>query len=153
MGTIFPLLLEIKSKTGVLHFRRWRIFSCKLFNIFIHEISKADLDLHLHNHPWNFASIILWGSYIEELKCNNKTALRTHKPFSFAYRTKNQFHKIKEILPLFKILKISIKSDKIYTLFFTGKRRNDDWGYSVNGIFIDNIEYRQMKNYGHFNVR
>ena len=56
---------EIISKEGVLHFRRWTIFSCYYFSIYIHQIFKADEDLHLHNHPWNYCSIILYGSYVE----------------------------------------------------------------------------------------
>lgn len=31
----------------------------------IHWIATPDHDRHLHDHPWAFLSLILWGSYIE----------------------------------------------------------------------------------------
>jgi hypothetical protein len=60
------LAKEIISKEGVLHFRRWRIIECLLFNIYIHKIYVKDNDLH--DHPWNYFSLILSGSYIEKTK-------------------------------------------------------------------------------------
>ncbi len=35
------------------------------FNIYIHEILRPDDDRALHDHPWNFTSIILEGGYRE----------------------------------------------------------------------------------------
>ena len=52
------LVKEIKSKAGEVYFRRWRIISTPLIKIYFHGIYKADEDAHLHNHPWNFISII-----------------------------------------------------------------------------------------------
>ena len=34
------------------------------FNIFLHKFLKSDPD-DLHDHPWDFISIILWGGYWE----------------------------------------------------------------------------------------
>ena len=34
------------------------------FNIFLHKFLKSDSE-DLHDHPWNFISIILWGGYWE----------------------------------------------------------------------------------------
>jgi len=160
---LFPLVLEIKSKTGILHFKRWRIFSCSKFNIFLHEISEADKDLHLHNHPWNFRSIILWGCYVELLKLGKydgtnadetqsslsgrrDLAVNLHKPFSIYKKHKNEFHKILSIVKDFKFLGMNFHSEKVYSLVLTGPHRFDEWGYSVNNVFMDHIEYRQRKN-------
>ncbi len=35
--------------------------------IMLHHILKSDEDCDLHDHPWNFTSVILWGSYEEVL--------------------------------------------------------------------------------------
>lgn len=32
----------------------------------IHQILRSDDDRHLHDHPWDYTSVILRGSYIEE---------------------------------------------------------------------------------------
>lgn len=45
------LIKEIKSKTGDLHFRRWRIIETPWFSIYVHGIYKADEEAHLHDHP------------------------------------------------------------------------------------------------------
>lgn len=44
---------------------RYRIFRCSAFGVFIHKIMRSDHDRALHDHPWNFVSIILRGSYVE----------------------------------------------------------------------------------------
>ncbi len=121
---------EIISKEGILHFRRWTVFSCYYFSIYIHQIFKADEDLHLHNHPWNYCSIILYGSYIER----NQFYDTIMKPLSVSIQKAQRFHKIKEML-----------SKQCISLFITGKKYNE-WGYDTENGFIDHKTYRQLKN-------
>jgi len=126
---IFKLVKEIKSKEGVLHFRRWRILYTPWFKINLHGIYHHDEDKHLHNHPWNFLNIILKGYYVEELE--GKLSFRY--PGQVAKRTKNQFHKIESLL-----------SKSVYTLnIMWGKE--EVWGYRVDGKFVDHETYRQLK--------
>jgi hypothetical protein len=33
--------------------------------IYLHHILRSDYDRALHDHPWNFVSVILWGGYRE----------------------------------------------------------------------------------------
>lgn len=49
-----------------LYLIRWTLFACRYFSIKIHKILLSDND-DLHDHPWNFLSIILWGGYFEEI--------------------------------------------------------------------------------------
>lgn len=37
-----------------------------LFGMFLHRMDAADPGLDLHDHPWWFGSLILWGGYTEE---------------------------------------------------------------------------------------
>ena len=60
------LIKEIKSKSGEVHFRRWEILKTRCGSIWLHAIYKADQDKHLHNHPWDFKSLVLKGSYLEQ---------------------------------------------------------------------------------------
>ncbi len=126
------LIKEIKSKEGKLHFRRWEILKTPWFSIWLHGIYAADKDLHLHNHPWDFKSIVIKGSYIEE----TENGPVKQYPGKFNSRDGNSFHKIK-----------SLMSSAVYTLFFVGKQKRE-WGYKVNGSFIDNETYRKLKNDG-----
>jgi hypothetical protein len=43
---------------------RYTIIGCRLFSIKLHH-TLADDPADLHDHPWTFLSIILWGGYYE----------------------------------------------------------------------------------------
>jgi hypothetical protein len=124
------LIKEIRSKEGKLHFRRWQILKTPWFSIYIHGIYAADQDKHLHNHPWDYKSIVLKGSYIEE----TPTGLNTLEPGSYTNRDGSGYHKIKELI-----------TPKVYTLFFVTPVKRD-WGYLVNGEYMFHEEYRKLKN-------
>lgn len=127
---MFDKVKEIKSKDGVVHFRRWRILYTPWFKINLHGIYKRDEDKHLHNHPWNFASIVLKGFYVEE----KSDGLNLRYPGQIAIRKKDVFHKI-----------YSLCSKSVYTLnIMWGKE--EVWGYKVDDKFVDHETYRQMKN-------
>lgn len=135
------LIKEIRSKEGILHFKRWQILSTPFFSIYIHGIYHHDEDRHLHNHPWNIWTMILWGSYWEELLVqdkwpwHNEKIVSLRRPFDMAYRNSEKFHKIKEL-----------KSEKVYTLAIVGRRKKDEWGYNTEKGFVDHITYRKNKN-------
>lgn len=144
---MFPKLVkEIRSKTGELHFCRWRIIETRWFNIYIHLIAKADEDKHEHSHPWNFISITLLGGY-EETNTTYKPSYHTggarrdifkffgKKPF-ISRVTRDTFHKVTKLF------------EPTLTLVFTGKRY-DDWYYDIDGKYLlDNTRYRQEKEQG-----
>jgi len=126
------LIKEIRSKEGELHFRRWRLLKTPWFEIYVHGIYMEDLDEHLHNHPWKIWTMIIWGGYFEELH-TGRHRLRTFGYMS--YVKISDFHKIK------KMHKVPT-----YSLAIVGKRTSSDWGYMVNGRFVDHLTYRENKN-------
>lgn len=122
---------EIVSKDGVLHFRRWEILRTRWFVINIHGIYHKDEDKHLHSHPWNFLSIVLWGSYMEELEGNK---LNVRMFLNTAYRKAEAFHKIYHVY-----------SKRVFTLNIMSTNTKP-WGYQVDGSFVNHKEYRNLKN-------
>lgn len=126
------LIKEIKSKTGDVHFKRWEILKTPWGSIWLHAIYKADTDKHLHNHPWDFTSVVLKGSYIEQTTLGNKRQY----PGKINVRNGAHYHKILEV-----------ESPVVYTLFFASKPKRQ-WGYRVVGKFVDHITYRERKNKG-----
>jgi hypothetical protein len=124
------LIKEIRSKEGKLHFRRWQILKTPWFSIYIHGIYAPDQDKHLHNHPWDYKSLVLKGSYIEET--NNGVNLL--KFGSVTSRNGEDYHKIKTLL-----------TNSVYTLFIVSPAKRT-WGYQVNGKCMYNEEYRKLKN-------
>jgi hypothetical protein len=126
------LIKEIKSKSGVIHFKRWVLFQSKIFSIYIHGIYKEDNDIHLHNHPWNLLTIVLSGSYIELLE-NDEIKFRGF--LNIGYRNRTKYHKIYQLL-----------TKNVYTLAFVFGNRDEKWGYLVDNKHVEHTEYRDNKN-------
>ncbi len=126
----FQKVKTIQSKSGDVHFERWAIFETSWLSLYIHKIHKEDKDLHLHSHPWNFISIILRGSYLEE----TPGKLNVKKFLTISKMRKGNFHKIRSII-----------SGPVYSLFLTyGKK--EPWYYLVGVNKIESEEYRRIKN-------
>jgi hypothetical protein len=49
-----------------LYLRRYYIAETRWGNIFLHNICRSDDDPDPHDHPWNFLTIVLKGSYYDE---------------------------------------------------------------------------------------
>lgn len=124
------LVKEIKSKEGVLHFRRYLLLNLGIIKIYIHHIFQSDTDLHLHNHPWNFISLTLSGEWVERLETN----YQVRGVGSLNFKRWGSFHKID------RVIKGPVKS-----LFITWGKNPDKWGFLVNGVKIDFDEYRELK--------
>lgn len=138
------LVKEIISKEGVLHFQRFRLLATPWFNIYLHHILRSDEDSHPHDHPWHFASLILWGGYREDwlgayedwkywadYKMHTRS---THPGFVVLHHAKDFHH-------------ITLKSKRVWSLVFTfGKRPS--WGYQTRQGWIDHKEYRLKKRWG-----
>jgi len=151
------MIKEIKSKEGVIHFRRYRILWTPWFAIYLHNIRQPDKDIHLHDHPWNLLICILKGGYWEivdkfkpkdgytptddfeyheELKDGYITRSIKNKPGQIFYRKSTDFHQIGKLL-----------TPSVWTLCLTfGKRRQ--WGYQTEDGWIDHETYRRLKHEG-----
>lgn len=44
---------------------RWYVLRTERLGIFIHKFVRSDEDRALHDHPWPFLVVPLWGGYIE----------------------------------------------------------------------------------------
>jgi len=113
------------------------------FYLEIHEFwqDKDDLifdkDTYLHNHPNEFWSLILKGGYVEIKRKNKDAILETcvRRPFNFAFVDKHCFHSVHSLLSTYCKTFIIKKVD-----------RDENWGYLVDGKFVNHLDYRQQKN-------
>lgn len=100
------------------YMHRWMVES-KWGSIRLHHILRPDLDAHMHGHPWNFWSLILWGGYYER---NNKGFSEFH--IGFVNRKNAQEpHTIYAIKP------------NTWTLVWTGKKVRH-WGFWTDIAWI-----------------
>lgn len=95
---------------------RWTIFKCKLFQIFLHKFLRSDIDC-MHDHPWNFISIILKGSYREIYKLEYTARVKYCSVGTILYRKATHIHKVE--LPFDK---------PCWTLVLTGRSKRQ-WGF------------------------
>lgn len=138
----FKKVLEIRSKQGILHFTRWAIFSCKWVSLYIHRFNQSDKDIYLHNHPWNFISVILKGSYFEEslnwswwpLYPKPKSEFKVKKFLTVSHMNRKVFHKVNEIL-----------KGPVYSLFLA-YGEYQAWYYLVDNSKVESVIYREKKN-------
>lgn len=66
-GWGLPYVQRICGEDGDLYLWRLNLFATPWFGLKLHWIRREDHDPDLHDHPWWFASFILWGWYVEEL--------------------------------------------------------------------------------------
>lgn len=55
----------IENAEGDPYMARYKLFRTPWFKVYLHHIFRSDEDLELHDHPWNFVSIVLWNGYWE----------------------------------------------------------------------------------------
>lgn len=132
------LVKEICSKQGVVHFRRYRLLQTPWFAFYIHQICQSDSDKDMHDHPWNFLSLILKGAYREASKLYpdfNSIVQRDCNPGNIISHSRMDAHQI------------TLLTKVVWTLVFTFGRRSI-WGYQTPQGWIRHDEYRKLKNEG-----
>jgi hypothetical protein len=147
------LVKEIVSQEGVVHFRRYRLISLPFLNLYVHQLLHSDMDAHMHDHPWNFDSFILFGSYLEQASYPRKKwigkditsakqegmSLAIHSGKYSAgdliSHTRNDVHRITLLTPV------------VWTLVLTTGFKSE-WGYQTKEGWIQHQEYRKLKNEG-----
>lgn len=129
----FQKVREIRSKRGILHFQRYAIFETSFLSLYIHRIYRRDEDEHLHSHPWNFITMVLWGAYTALDENMNLTRKGLG---SWSWMTRHGYHKI-----------FSIEKSPVTTIFLTYGKKGP-WYYLVDGKPMFHETYRSMKNRG-----
>ncbi len=122
------LVKKIVSRAGKVHFKRWRLLATPWLNIYIHGIYEKDEEAHMHDHPWNFLSIILSGGYVEQ----TEQGFSDRRFLNVKYCKADKTHRIFSLF------------NNTYTLVITGKKFRN-WGYKTERGWIDFESYRKEK--------
>lgn len=118
----FDIPCRLPDGTEQLYLRRLRIIQTPWFGVYLHEMHAPDADRDLHDHPYNFYSIILKGGYTEQWrKRGNMAQFENYSLFwprwSGHVMNKLNAHRITHLLKV-----------PTYTLVFVGKRTRE-WGF------------------------
>jgi hypothetical protein len=119
------ILRTIDGKLFV-YMRRHKLLTTKLGEVRIHEIMLSDQDEFLHDHPFNFVSIMLAGSYEETWRdpvqhvtpIDYSTHVEVRSALSVRYVPATRLHKLR-----------LVGGGKVWTLVLTGPR-NRQWGFA-----------------------
>lgn len=121
-----PYPVSTAAVPGAAKRTRWQF----PISIRLHCIMRADMDRHLHDHPWNARTFILRGWYDEVriLATGGLHFAHRHAGDTVALKF-GEYHRITEVSP-----------GGVWTLFVTGKYRGT-WGFDVDGTKVPYREY------------
>ena len=148
--------MKLIRPDGRTYLERWG-WECKWFGVFLHKMEAPDPGVHLHDHPFAFASIILWGGYTEE-RTSTKNAVQwakdaqhferhpmlpqgTHIPrgvvmqrrwLSFKGFGKNECHRITRL-----------KRKHSWSLVFRGPKTRK-WGFYTPDGWVWDVDYDRL---------
>lgn len=101
-----------------LYLIRWRIIQTPWGGLYLHRMDGPDPRSTLHDHPWNFLSIVLRGGYVERrLNPVSMQVNEAHRVRRWNRVRASDAHSIRSLLRV-----------PTWTLLFVGKRRRT-WGY------------------------
>ncbi|GMV81224.1 MAG: hypothetical protein AMXMBFR7_24080 [Planctomycetota bacterium] len=122
---MWPFTERITTPDGEPYLYRYTLLYLPGFRLYLHRIFRADGDRHLHDHPWNFTSLVLKGGYREETPQGiferRAGALIRHKA--------EDYHRILELY-----------TQSAWTLVLCGRKRRP-WGFLVGNRWIPWNEY------------
>jgi hypothetical protein len=106
---------HLRHADGALYMGRYCLFESRWLSARVHYLATADLDRHLHDHPWNFVSLVLRGGYMEArpvslepcfergleraLDYVESSRVTTRVCGSVAFRRATDRHRISSVLP------------------------------------------------------
>jgi hypothetical protein len=121
-----PFAIEDLDDPDRTYLWRLRIVQTPLFGVYLHRIDMDDGYRPLHDHPWGFLGLILWGGYTEETLHDGTRSWRTGSMHWMPFRT---FHAIRHL-----------DRSPTWTLVLVGRRRAD-WGFLDNGRWMPHKTY------------
>jgi hypothetical protein len=127
---------EERGDADVPYLTRYTLINTKLFQVCLHIFHRSDAD-DLHDHPWNFLSIILWRGYNEVTEqqcyvcnklgysnCSYRNRVKQRKlPGMFLFRKAQHKHRVE-----------LVNGKPAMSLVIMGKRKRE-WGFWVNGVW------------------
>jgi hypothetical protein len=65
--------LRLRRADGRIYLDRWGLSHPRIGGVLLHRMSAPDPGGDLHDHPWTFVTIVLWGGYTEQ-RVDTRTA-------------------------------------------------------------------------------
>lgn len=92
------------------------------------NIIESDTEF-MHNHPWDYFTLILWGGYRETVLVNGKETVKLRYPGYFSFRKYDNYHFVQPI------------KGRTITLFYRSKNKTKNTKFLINGREINELKY------------
>ena len=66
--------LRLRRTDGRVYLDRWGVSADRIGGVYLHRMTAPDPGLDLHDHPWTFVTVPLWGGYLEERAATNEAS-------------------------------------------------------------------------------
>ncbi len=114
---------------------RYRLISTPWRGYYLHHILRSDKDRYLHDHPWDFTSLILFRGYVEYSPGSDPPA---HGIFKARWLGMGSIvrHKAEDLH------RLELPNGPVWTLVTCGPRVRK-WGFLTEFGWIDEIPYHK----------
>jgi hypothetical protein len=118
---------EIRDSTGEVYMRRY--FLDASHDIRFHHILLSDVDRDLHDHPWDFVSLILEGTYLE----TTEHGIEQYSAGDLLIRSAETLHRL------------TLPEGQVWTYVTTGPVLRN-WGFMTEYGWMDHAQYFNWRN-------
>jgi hypothetical protein len=141
---------EVIILQGEPYLIRYRIWSTKRCGIYLHKILRTDTDRNLHDHPFDFTSIILWGGYWEhgrQAVDHWREHLPPHGLVEQTFEPVRRWYGIGSIIRHWACDLHRVELDRpAWTLFIRGPRVRE-WGFLTEDGWVPWDKYENLGEY------
>lgn len=135
----FMARMTIPCENGLKYLTRLRIIQTPWFGVYLHNLYEPDADRDMHDHPWEFISIILRGGYTEIV--NPIPHVMDTPAYNFKRRWNRwSWHKMSTD----KAHRILSVDDGTISLILVGRRKRS-WGFYTPEGWVDWREYERAE--------
>lgn len=137
--------MRLRRADGKVYLDRWGLGTDRFGGVLLHRMSAPDPGVDLHDHPWWFASLVLWGGYVEEradtrdapffarlaetYTSSRRGEERERRPGTVATTRLDECHRI-----------IRLRRRSCWTVVVRGPRRRR-WGFYLPDGWVDERTY------------
>lgn len=137
--------LTLRRADGQVYLDRWGIGHDRIGGVLLHRMEAPDPGIDLHDHPWTFVSIVLWGGYTE-LRAEARLAQ------DFARLAENspdcrRGTEVRRRLGSARMMRLDechtitrLHRRRCWTLVLKGPRRRS-WGFYLPGGYMPEAQY------------
>lgn len=138
LGSFFKKF-TITAADGSPYLTRYYILKTRWLKVYLHQFHRSDEDRDMHDHPWNFMSIVLKSGYVEHLP----ESIKLRKPGAIIRHCAEDRHFVK-LLPQCRSPECISPEVEAWTLVFVGKKRRE-WGFHTQDGWLHWREYLNRK--------